>query len=251
MLLVASSSVFPFLKLPFEIRVMIYELVLVSPWKKLFYGRTAFPIAYEGIDSPLHEVRYQTLEMNLLRTSEAVYEEAWPIILQKSDLVIGYGELFCDRAMVPERFIQHIKTVELHLDQAELVGDYGHYELVKQSETVVALEDTLRPFRVHFENTQNSARRYRLEAIHERYLVNLGRTWTGKLKRVAQFLPETWILDVTFCYCYHSCCRLAHDAIGRFCAALDRNYKINPEAYQGYTPKFQIVGLRKWEEDAA
>jgi len=134
-----------------------------------------------------------------------------------------------------------------------LVGDYGHPELGNLSEHVVTIEDIVQRFQLDLTNTpqHNSARKYWVEFSQREVsdqsrqkvngkTMNRGRTPPGKQdyrRKVLLLLP--FLLPTA-----------VHDATGHFCAALDRDYEINPATFQGSSSKFQIQGHHNWDDAA-
>jgi len=130
--------------------------------------------------------------MNIPRTSEAIYEEVWPIILQKSNyLVPGYGDLLSKCAKLPGRFVPHIETIELrlHWNQAELVEGYDHPKFGEQSENVCRSRNRSTTLQLHFANTRNSARKYWLEVIQREVSDQSRQKVEGKTKNRGQIPP--------------------------------------------------------------
>jgi len=126
---------------------MIYELVFVSPWKDCFMDRSpvSLPMKRSAPTPGSGQGGSQILYVNVLRTSEAIYEEAWPIVPQKNNLVTGYGDLLYECAKLPERSCRkdsfRISKELSSIGQGNIVCDYGPHKLVKQSEHVVTVED--------------------------------------------------------------------------------------------------------------
>jgi len=97
------------MKLPLEIRNMIYELLLVYPHGKIAFGDDPMPIKYNDYTG---EWRMRDGELPMLRVSKAVYGEALSVMLNKNDLVLVGGEDDEHIHPLPERFISFIKTVD-------------------------------------------------------------------------------------------------------------------------------------------
>jgi len=230
---------------------MIYELLLVSPWEEIFFGETDFPVAYKRFESVSKECGHQFLTADLLRVSKAVYGEAWPILLKNNCVLLGHGDYRHEMRALPTRFIPHIKTVELHLDGAELcqrLGDgYKIQQLEDDMQRCLLWEAT---WRLDFKKWNVDQRRIRLDQIHAAQFDSLCRAWEEKSGNVVRLKPETWFLNVSSCYCQHSCCRMAEEAIVIFCKALHYSLRFRAKA-QGihgeYTPKFVITGLWDFE----
>jgi len=230
---------------------MIYELLLVSPWKAIFFGKTGLPVAYKRFDSVSEEHGHRFLTADLVRVSKALYKEAWPILLKSNDLVLGRGDYRVEMRALPKTFIPHIKTVELHLDGAELCQSLGDGYLMRRLRADMQrcqLWNTT--WRLDFEKSKVDERRIRLEQIHTTQFDSLCAAWEEKCGNIVILKPEIWNINVSSCYCQHSCCRMAEEAIIIFCKALHYSLRFRAKA-QGirgeYTPKFAITGLWDFE----
>jgi len=236
--------------LPLEIRNMIYELLLVSPSGKIAFGDDPMPIKYIDYTGEWRMKDRELPTINLLRVCKAVYEEALRVILNKNDLVLVGGAEDEHIHPLPERFISYIKTVEVHFHPGESLWGRHHQRVIEQCTGAIARKaqiDTL----VGFEKIGLASRAAREETSHGVQRRMLNALWEYRMQGTVRLRPDTWILDVTYCYCAHHCCRLAHVALEIFSNYL-MSYNLNHyDHYLRDPPRFRILGLEKWEEDYA
>jgi len=238
------------MKLPLEIRNMIYELLLVSPNGKIAFGDHLIPIKYNDYTGEWRMRDTELPTINLLRVSKAVYEEALRVMLNKNDLVLVGGEDDEQTYSLPERFISYIKTVEVHFHAGESLWSRYHQHVIEQCTKAIAQEAEI-DASVSFQEDGTVSRTVREVTSHGVQRRMLEESWEYRMRGTVRLRADTWILDVTYCYCAHHCCRLAHDALGVFSNYL-MSYNLNHyDHYLRDTPRFLILGLEKWEEDYA
>jgi len=188
--------------------------------------------------------------INLLRVSKAVYEEALSVMLNKNDLVLVGGE--DDEHIHPllERFISYIKTVEVHFHAGELLWGRHHQLVIEQCTAAIARIAQI-DASVGFENTGLESRTTREVTSYDVQRRFLEASWEYRMSGTVRLRPDTWILDVTYCYCAHHCCRFVNQALKTFSEHLtEYNWK-HFDHYLEDTPRFLIRGLEEWEEDYA
>jgi len=221
----------------------------------IFFGEAGLPVAYKRLERVSEECGHQFLTADLLRVSKALYEEAWPILLKNNCLVLGHGDYSHEMRALPKRFIPHIKSVELHLDGAELCQRLGDgYKIQQLNSDMEQCQEWNPTWRLDFANWEVDKRRIRLNQIHTAQFDSLCAAWGKKSDNVVRLKPETWFLNVVSCYCQHSCCRMAEEAIIIFCRALHESLRLRTEeegVHEEYTPKFWITGLWDFEYQKA
>jgi hypothetical protein len=234
------ASHFRFLNLPTEIRVMIYEELLVVG--KVFYTPDSYDV-WNGERCRRHEL-FRKPELQLLRLCKQIHYEAEPVYLAKNLFVMPIEFRVCvpfvepksyqgngqdhsdDRHLFSTLGFTYIKSISINIDKSLSQRVSLSFEGWRDHERV----SLRRPFT---QLTPQQAYEY----IHNVELSLVRENWQGTISRLDMFLERLEYLEMDFtnAFCATGCCRPIGLAVGHW--------------LHSFVPKrFDVVGLLSIEE---
>jgi hypothetical protein len=201
---VRPEPCFPFLELPAELRLMVYEELLVVG--KVFYKPTAYEIRngsrFDGYD------RFRIPELQLLRVCKQIHAEAEPVYLAKNLFVLPKdwpGTMAWTPARDSYKTFSisgklHIRSISLSLDQ---------HSFSEELEPVDAHFWSTAPVFEEGESFMDLSELDTFEIVHDVAVDHAYAAWARILSELEFFQNLRYVeIDITNAFCPQGHCRL-------------------------------------------
>ncbi len=180
-----------FLKLPMEIRVMIYEYSLLTS-----NTINPYPTRYIGPTEPFTQFTTNTEDptIGLLAVNTTIREEASPVFYGKNRLRVPWDAEHPSSLALWGKHNAHFRHVVMDFDSRGVVD---------------ADPPDLPPTFVH--ESKRHAQRYDAwlsREVHDRPVRDLLEKWQNKFRLLQDMKLKTLVVDLIDCRCPRACCRL-------------------------------------------